>query len=108
MKHIKTPVARTVWGDIADANGLLIFEAAGPVSASDPRVDEAITVLNAHDALVAERDALAEALEGLTCHLAEDWPLDAWNDDNPARIQTTAGDIRRARAALAKVRGEGE
>ena len=50
--------------------------------------------------LAAAPDLLA-ACEDLIASIAEDWPPPDWDDNHLLLIQATAGDIRRARAAIA-------
>lgn len=47
-------------------------------------------------------EAMRKALESLTVGLVPGWPPENWADNNPVRLQVTAGDIRKARTALAR------
>ena len=59
VKHIKTPIAMDGWGDINDADGVLIIEVLGDWIARTP---ELITAINAYDVLVAACKAAAAYL----------------------------------------------
>ena len=54
--NIKTPVRLDHWGDITADNGELLATGYGPRRVDEMK--EIVAALNAHEALVAERDAL--------------------------------------------------
>ena len=104
MKYIKTPVSMDDWGDLV-SSGELLATGYGPQRAEQMR--EVSAVLNAHDALVTERDALHDACEAFTIKYvtvldAMDDPFDIkadWLDDQ------FAGEIVALNKALALVHG---
>ena len=69
MKYIKTPVQPGANGDITntiyDADGNLLALNIGFSRNVGPTLNEIVQVVNAHDALVSERDALVGVCEGL-------------------------------------------
>ena len=75
MKYIKTPVSHNEQGCIGDANGVALVSAYGrgfDVGA----MNEIAEAINAYDALVAQRDALAGALTLVGVYLGL-WPPEA-------------------------------
>ncbi len=105
MKHVKTPVKMTVWGDLASGFDLLC-QGVGPQRVE--QMAEVRDVLNQHDALIAQRDALKMACEAVEAWIQCDrgFALDAGGDVLKDLIAAREQAVKSVSAALALVEAD--
>jgi hypothetical protein len=99
-------------GDILDSDGVTICEMTEPMPF--PMAQEIVCAVNAYDDLIAQRDALVEACEGLHDTVQDlrhviNGALMGESAEIPENVRRRGkANIKQAKAALALVRGESD